>query len=580
MTSSLRKKRRITALITQAATERFFQAAIAAAGLLLGGAQLIAQDLGGDSVLPNYPTSKRQIVASNAVEPDTASPTNSLKWGTRRPALPRRSATILQNESQQNFVQPAAMNLRVGVQQTSGVEPAVVLVPAETVIANSPSSVQLTQVRSRFQPQPSLDPPGSPLTAPDRVDIGPSFSTGDDDEPPLTGDPSLDAPTDPSTDPLPSIEPAPAELPELANPIAPDSGAARSDTGEREEMPCREDFRDTNCCEQDSQCKTAWDMLERNPVRLFRRDFLDITPLYRPDVRYSGKEQVDQKKARTEGLAINSLRTWKNTNGHPLGLSEDGTVLGLDGENWLKQWEADANATEQESGGARPPRPLELKGRATNYQRGASEVVVTTETGDAITLPLGKLSLDDNEWLNGRLWRNAEGQVLARGRFYDYEWNRILVREESGRIAVVPLSKLSEMDLCYVGAYWGEGVGLPAECLLRGKLTIRNFTMLTYTWKASGLCHKPLYFEEIELERYGHTFGPVAQPVISGAHFFANIAILPYKMGINPPHECQYALGYYRPGDCAPFMLPPVPLSARGALYEAGAIVGGVALFP
>ena len=51
-------------------------------------------------------------------------------------------------------------------------------------------------------------------------------------------------------------------------------------------------------------------------------------------------------------------------------------------------------------------------------------------------------------------------------------------------------------------------------------------------------------------------------------------------MGINPPHECQYALGYYRPGDCAPFMLPPVPLSGRGALYEAGAIVGGVALFP
>jgi hypothetical protein len=61
------------------------------------------------------------------------------------------------------------------------------------------------------------------------------------------------------------------------------------------------------------------------------------------------------------------------------------------------------------------------------------------------------------------------------------------------------------------------------------------------------LCHKPLYFEEVQLERYGHTAGPVRQPFISGAHFFVNLAALPYKMAINPPHECQYALGYYRP---------------------------------
>ena len=100
------------------------------------------------------------------------------------------------------------------------------------------------------------------------------------------------------------------------------------------------------------------------------------------------------------------------------------------------------------------------------------------------------------------------------------------------------------------------------------------------TWSAHNFQHKPLYFEERSLERYGHTDGELSQPIISGAHFFLNIAVLPYKMGINPPNECQYALGYYRPGSCAPWLLPPVPLSVRGGLYQAGAITGLVFLLP
>jgi hypothetical protein len=51
-------------------------------------------------------------------------------------------------------------------------------------------------------------------------------------------------------------------------------------------------------------------------------------------------------------------------------------------------------------------------------------------------------------------------------------------------------------------------------------------------------------------------------------------------MAINPPHECQYSLGYYRPGSCAPWMIPPIPLSLRGAVAETGIIVGGVFLIP
>jgi hypothetical protein len=107
----------------------------------------------------------------------------------------------------------------------------------------------------------------------------------------------------------------------------------------------------------------------------------------------------------------------------------------------------------------------------------------------------------------------------------------------------------------------------------------RCWPQVTFTWKASALCHKPLYFEEQQLERYGHTFG-YAQPVVSMAHFFGTLPVLPYKMGIEMPWECMYALGYYEPGSCAPYIIDPVPLNLRGALLEAGAWTGGVYLIP
>ena len=122
---------------------------------------------------------------------------------------------------------------------------------------------------------------------------------------------------------------------------------------------------------------------------------------------------------------------------------------------------------------------------------------------------------------------------------------------------------------------------LPHDCPL-GNATFkaRVFAPITYTWTASGLCHKPLYFEDVQLERYGHMAGPWVQPFASGAHFFLTIPILPYKMGLETPNECMYSLGYYRPGDCAPYLFDPLPLSVRGALFEAGAWVGAVAIFP
>lgn len=102
----------------------------------------------------------------------------------------------------------------------------------------------------------------------------------------------------------------------------------------------------------------------------------------------------------------------------------------------------------------------------------------------------------------------------------------------------------------------------------------------TFTWKASALCHKPLYFEQAHVERYGHTTGPLTQPIVSAGIFFLTVPVLPYEMGLWPPYECMYSLGYYRPGSCAPYYLDPVPLSVRAALAEAGVWVGGIYALP
>ena len=89
---------------------------------------------------------------------------------------------------------------------------------------------------------------------------------------------------------------------------------------------------------------------------------------------------------------------------------------------------------------------------------------------------------------------------------------------------------------------------IPQECGLGDRSSSRGAgRRKTYTWKASGLCHKPLYFEDEQLERYGHACcGPLLQPLVSAGKFFLTLPVLPYEMGLYPPNECIYTLGVYR----------------------------------
>ena len=109
---------------------------------------------------------------------------------------------------------------------------------------------------------------------------------------------------------------------------------------------------------------------------------------------------------------------------------------------------------------------------------------------------------------------------------------------------------------------------------------MRDFRMSTFTWVAAASCHKPLYFEQVGVERYGHSSGPIIQPVVSGVHFFGDIVMLPYNMGLQMPNECVYDLGYYRPGDCAPWLVPGFPLAPRGFKLQGMAMGAAIALLP
>ena len=125
------------------------------------------------------------------------------------------------------------------------------------------------------------------------------------------------------------------------------------------------------------------------------------------------------------------------------------------------------------------------------------------------------------------------------------------------------------------------GEDFPFECPLEsGQHEPRQWPQITYMWKAAGLCHKPLYFEQVQLERYGHSWGPYTQPIMSGVHFFGTLPILPYKMGLRTPNECVYTLGYYRPGNCAPYFVGGFPFTWRAAAFEAGAATGMSFIFP
>jgi hypothetical protein len=114
-------------------------------------------------------------------------------------------------------------------------------------------------------------------------------------------------------------------------------------------------------------------------------------------------------------------------------------------------------------------------------------------------------------------------------------------------------------------------------------------------WTAPATKHLPLLFEEPNLERMGYldscTFDALTdeecvwteeclQPLSSGLHFLGNAAIIPYRCGYQSPCEPVYTLGHDRPGSPVCYRKHHLPLSPRGAAYQAGFLTGLVFFIP
>jgi hypothetical protein len=215
------------------------------------------------------------------------------------------------------------------------------------------------------------------------------------------------------------------------------------------------------------------------------------------------------------------------------------------------------------------PKTTLLDRTCSDFQR---ELLSTSIRDIALDLSPPAVSKDRSAMTEARNWTDRSGQPLTSGTMIDLRRGYVIL--EDGR--KIAFARLSEADLIAVSKHWN----IPPSCLYnQSGMVARNWHRQSFTWTASSLCHKPLYFENIQLERYGHSHGPVMQPFRSAAHFFVRLVTLPYHTAIHPPNECEYPLGLYRPGDCAPWLKDPIPISLDGMRRQA-LVTTGVAFIP
>jgi hypothetical protein len=101
----------------------------------------------------------------------------------------------------------------------------------------------------------------------------------------------------------------------------------------------------------------------------------------------------------------------------------------------------------------------------------------------------------------------------------------------------------------------------------------------TVEWDAPAMCHRPLFFEDVNLERHGyHT--KYAQPLMSAAHFFSRIPATPYLMVSQRSRLCSYTLGHYQPGSYAPYRWYYPKPSLTGWTLEGAVAVGLIMAIP
>ncbi len=162
------------------------------------------------------------------------------------------------------------------------------------------------------------------------------------------------------------------------------------------------------------------------------------------------------------------------------------------------------------------------------------------------------------------------------------------VDEPVGDVSAEPISRL-KTDIRSIKPTLGyalrniERDQLPEDFDSRmdnGTYEPRQASPVVYQWAPTNLYHYPLYFEDPSLERYGHTYHPLVQPFASSGRFAVQLVGLPYQMALHPMNSKDYALGYYRPGECAPKKHYQIPFNEEATLVEVATIVGLFLIIP
>lgn len=125
-----------------------------------------------------------------------------------------------------------------------------------------------------------------------------------------------------------------------------------------------------------------------------------------------------------------------------------------------------------------------------------------------------------------------------------------------------------------------ERITFPEEPVLSTeRYSGRSWPKQTAIAEPHYVCHRRLYFEQRNEERFGWDLGFI-HPVVSAAYFFGDLATMPYKFGTEPCRWWECSAGLCLPGQPTPYLLYPPQPSVTGIVMEAAIIGTLFAIFP
>ena len=135
-------------------------------------------------------------------------------------------------------------------------------------------------------------------------------------------------------------------------------------------------------------------------------------------------------------------------------------------------------------------------------------------------------------------------------------------------IAAAPLSSIRQKDPSnLLDKESDQQAGFAADHMSYANLTGTMPYPAAAHWAAPNFYHRPLLFEETNLERYGNK--RCFQNFRSAAHFLGTIPVLPYKLGKHGRRYRDYTLRHHRPGNCVPYEVDRFQFDAHGGFWQA-----------